>query len=60
VGLVISLAIEYLIAPQEHDLAAPLDNKLRSLLAHLAEYWVQPMELRDRKLEGRNQPIVKL
>jgi hypothetical protein len=59
VRLVIPLAIEYLIAPQEHDLAAPLDDLLRSLLAHLAEYRVQPMELRDGQLKGRNHPIVK-
>jgi hypothetical protein len=32
---------------------------LRSLLAHLAEYRMQPMELRDRQLKGRNYPIVK-
>jgi hypothetical protein len=59
VRLVISLAVEYLIAPQEHDLAAPLNDLLRSLHAHLAEYRVQPMELSNRQLEARNHPIVK-
>ena len=58
-GLVIPLTVEYLIAPQKHDLAAPLNDLLRSLLAHLAEYRVQPMELSNRQLEARNHPIVK-